>query len=136
MAKRVLIVDDEKAIVDILKFNLKKEGYETVCAYDGRAALRKRPDKGLLAGLWEFPNVEGTLTEAEVLSLARDWGCEPTGAEPRGEATHIFSHIEWHMTGWRVSCRTESERFLWADARQRREDFAVPAAFRAYKDRI
>ena len=52
MAKRVLIVDDEKAIVDILKFNLKKEGYETVCAYDGRAALRmareENPDLILL----------------------------------------------------------------------------------------
>ena len=39
MGKTVLIVDDEKNIVDILSFNLKKEGYETVAAYDGEAAL-------------------------------------------------------------------------------------------------
>lgn len=52
MTRKVLIVDDEKTIVDILKFNLKKEGYETVCAYDGREGLRmaqqENPDLILL----------------------------------------------------------------------------------------
>ena len=40
MSKKVLVVDDEKAIVDILSFNLKKEGYEVLCAYDGAEGLR------------------------------------------------------------------------------------------------
>ena len=52
MAKTVLIVDDEKNIIDILCFNLNKEGYETITAYDGEAALtrysEKRPDLILL----------------------------------------------------------------------------------------
>jgi len=52
MAKTVLIVDDEKKIVDILSFNLKKEGFEITEAYDGKAALeqyaKKRPDLILL----------------------------------------------------------------------------------------
>ena len=52
MAQKILIVDDEKAIVDILEFNLKKEGYETLKAYDGREALRigreENPDLILL----------------------------------------------------------------------------------------
>lgn len=52
MAQKVLIVDDERAIVDILDFNLKKEGYETLKAYDGREGLKmaqdKRPDLILL----------------------------------------------------------------------------------------
>ena len=39
MPMTVLIVDDEKSIVDILKFNLEGAGYETLCAYDGREAL-------------------------------------------------------------------------------------------------
>ncbi|MBA2872879.1 two-component system response regulator VicR [Anoxybacillus calidus] len=41
MNKRILVVDDEKPIADILQFNLKKEGYEVVCAYDGEEALQK-----------------------------------------------------------------------------------------------
>ena len=52
MGKTILIVDDEKNIVDILSFNLKKEGYEIVPAYDGKAALvqysQKKPDLILL----------------------------------------------------------------------------------------
>jgi two-component system, OmpR family, response regulator VicR len=52
MAKKILVVDDEKPIADILQFNLKKEGYEVVCAYDGNEALRKveeiQPDLILL----------------------------------------------------------------------------------------
>lgn len=52
MSKKILIVDDEKAIVDILKFNLQKEQYETLCAYDGKEGLRmareENPDLILL----------------------------------------------------------------------------------------
>lgn len=52
MAKKVLIVDDEKAIVDILKFNLIREGYETIEAYDGQdgldKAMKESPDLILL----------------------------------------------------------------------------------------
>ena len=39
MEKKILIVDDEKPIVDILKFNLEKEGYKTIEAYDGEQAV-------------------------------------------------------------------------------------------------
>ena len=52
MEKKILIVDDEKAIVDILTLNLRMEGYDTICAYDGRRglelALSERPDLILL----------------------------------------------------------------------------------------
>jgi len=41
MEKRILVVDDEKPIADILQFNLQKEGYEVICAYDGEEALQK-----------------------------------------------------------------------------------------------
>ena len=41
MDRKILIVDDEKAIVDILKFNLEKEGFQTVEAYDGEEGYRK-----------------------------------------------------------------------------------------------
>ena len=41
MSKTILVVDDEKPIADILQFNLVKEGYNVVCAYDGDEALKK-----------------------------------------------------------------------------------------------
>ncbi|MBM6616910.1 response regulator YycF [Bacillus suaedaesalsae] len=52
MEKKILVVDDEKPIADILKFNLQKEGYEVYCAYDGLDAIQKveeiQPDLLLL----------------------------------------------------------------------------------------
>ncbi len=99
-----------------------------------RTALRKRPDRGLLAGLWEFPNTDGVLTPDEAMARAAAWGCEPTEAAPCGEAVHIFTHIEWRMTGYRIECGAAPDRFTWADDAERRDRYAVPAAFRAYKN--
>ena len=45
MGKKVLIVDDEKSIVDILDHNLKREGYETFQAYDGEDAVNQFREK-------------------------------------------------------------------------------------------
>ena len=102
-----------------------------------KTALRKRPSGGLLAGLWEFPNVDGFVcTEDQALETARRWGCEPVSAAPCGQAVHIFTHLEWHMTGWRVACAGETDGFVWADAAQRRDTYAVPAAFRAFRQQI
>lgn len=39
MEKKILVVDDEKPIADILQFNLKKEGFDVYCAYDGNEAV-------------------------------------------------------------------------------------------------
>ena len=104
--------------------------------YGGRIALRKRPDRGLLAGLWEFPGTDGTLRPEQALAQAAAWGCEPRELVPCGEAVHIFTHIEWHMTGYRVACGAAPDRFVWADPSEQREKFAVPSAFQAFKSII
>jgi two-component system response regulator VicR len=61
MSKKILVVDDEKPIADILQFNLKKEGYQVFCAYDGDEALKKaeeiQPDLMLLDIM--LPNRDG-----------------------------------------------------------------------------
>ena len=107
-----------------------------ILEHDGRAALIKRPDRGLLAGLWELPNVEGALDEAAALCRADGWGCAPLGLEPCGQAVHIFTHLEWHMTGWRVRCAAAPDRFVWTTPADRAERYPVPSAFRAYKEQI
>ena len=66
----------------------------------GQVALRKRPKTGLLAGLWEFPNVEGELDEAGASAAVESWGLTPKQWESRLTAKHIFTHVEWHMTGY------------------------------------
>lgn len=59
--KKILVVDDEKPIADILQFNLEKEGYEVICAYDGAEAIKKveqeQPDLILLDIM--LPQIDG-----------------------------------------------------------------------------
>ena len=61
MAKKILVVDDEKPISDIVKFNLDKEGYDVVAAYDGEEAQKKdeaeSPDLILLDLM--LPKIDG-----------------------------------------------------------------------------
>ena len=87
---------------------------KTVCIIrDGeRILLHKRPSKGLLAGLYELPNLEGQADEEEAIAFARERGLQPLRVEPLPEAKHIFSHVEWHMTGYlfRLTKITETEK--------------------------
>ena len=100
----------------------------------GRIALRKRPGTGLLAGLWEFPNVEGDLDEAAASAAVEGWGLEPRQWESRLAARHIFTHVEWHMTGYLLEVAGEGPAdFVWADAGELGER-AVPSAFARYYD--
>ncbi len=65
---------------------------------DGRILLRKRPDTGLLAGLWELPNCDE--------KTFPDFGVEILSKKKLRKQKHIFTHIEWHMTPYFSTCRT------------------------------
>ena len=99
-------------------------------------AIRKRPDTGLLAGLYELPNVEGHLTKKAALAQVKDMGLEPLRIEALPDAKHIFSHIEWRMCAYRIAVSSleeaPREKFLFADKRESAEKYAIPSAFRAY----
>ncbi len=98
----------------------------------GRVALRRRPASGLLAGLWEFPNVEGALDETAAGRAAADWGLEIRAWRKKLTARHIFTHVEWQMTGYILEVSgTGPEEFLWADGPALAEH-AVPSAFARY----
>ena len=76
-----------------------------------KTAIQKRPEKGLLAGLYELPNLLGHLTREEVLDKVKNMQLEPLYIEKLPDAKHIFSHIEWRMTGYliRVHLWTQTE---------------------------
>ncbi|MCD8096781.1 MAG: A/G-specific adenine glycosylase [Lachnospiraceae bacterium] len=101
-----------------------------------RVAIRKRPPKGLLAGLYELPNVEGKMTEREVLETLRRWGLAPLRILPLADAKHVFSHVEWHMSGYAVSLEEtddmEESGLLFIEAEETQERYPIPAAFAAY----
>ncbi len=100
-----------------------------------KVILRKRPSKGLLAGLYEFPAKEGVLSEKQALESVEALGFTPLRIESLPKAKHIFSHVEWHMTGFLVRvAETEEvpEGLFLVDREQTEREFPVPAAYAAY----
>ena len=90
-----------------------------------RVALRRRPGRGLLAGLWEFPNEPGDGP------LSGAWGFEALSQEYAGQAKHIFTHIEWHMTLRVVEAASDElpPGWVWASGDELEKEYAVPNAF-------
>ncbi|MBE7063696.1 MAG: A/G-specific adenine glycosylase [Ruminococcaceae bacterium] len=101
-----------------------------------RIAVRKREKKGLLAGLWEFPNVPGRLSPDEAVRQAEAWGAAPEAPERALERVHIFTHAEWHMICFVIPCRNMPPRFTWASPAQFRTAIALPTAFRIFLEGI
>lgn len=99
---------------------------------EGKIALRKRPSSGLLADLWEFPNVDGALNEDAAGKEVSAWGLEPKNWKNRLTAKHVFTHVEWHMTGYTLEVSGSGpEEFVWVDTL---EHHAVPSAFARYRE--
>ena len=113
----------------------RKEERTVLLLTDGdRVCIRKRPPSGLLAGLYECPNVPGILGAGEAVNAARKLGFEPLRAERLPDATHLFSHVEWHMAGWLLTGYADGsrEKLLFADKRELDDVYAVPSAFAAF----
>ncbi len=99
-----------------------------------RLAIRRRPARGLLAGLWELPNVPGALDAAAALRHAEKIGLRPAELLMETRRTHVFTHIRWEMTGYVILCREEAPDFVWASENELRERYALPTAFRQFLD--
>lgn len=103
-----------------------------------RTALRKRPSKGLLAGLFELPNVVGHLLEDELPTLIRSMGFDPLHVERLEDAKHIFTHVEWHMIAYSVRITPEFDGYHGASGMllvqndDLHANYAIPSAFSAY----
>lgn len=98
----------------------------------GRVALCRRPGTGLLAGLWEFPNTEGALDEAAAGKTAAAWGLTPKAWHSRLTAKHIFTHVEWRMTGYALEVTGDGPPgWEWVDGIGLAAH-AVPSAFARY----
>ena len=94
---------------------------------DGAVALCRRPQRGLLAGLWEYPNIPGLLTEVSAARQLAAWGLAVQRWEKSWRAKHVFTHVRWDMQGYAVTVTGDGE-LEWYTAEQRRQ-MAIPSAF-------
>ena len=120
------------------KAKARKVEERTVLIFkDGdKVAIRKRPAKGLLSGLYELPNVLGKLGEEEMLSYCKEQGLHPLRWKKLGSGKHIFSHIEWHMEGYAVQLDeledNGAKELLFVHPKEVEKEYPIPSAFEAY----
>lgn len=107
---------------------------------ENKTAIRKRPNKGLLAGMYEFPTLEGIKNTKAVIAYIKQLGLEPIRVQKLTASKHIFSHKEWHMIGYSIrvdelrekSFDHEKEHFLFVDPKETEDKYPIPSAFLAY----
>lgn len=116
-----------------------------------KVAIRKRRGSGLLAGLYELPNLEGEFSGEDVLGLVKKMQLSPIRIQKLEEARHIFSHIEWHMSGYAIlveedglagseyvredvqeETHADLRDLIFVEAEDASARYAIPSAFATY----
>ena len=100
-----------------------------------KTAVRKRPARGLLAGLYEFPNTSGALGDSEAVAWLRENHVEPVRVRRICDAEHIFTHKKWIMRGYEVITDSFEDRpipFIMADPEEISNKYCIPSAFVSY----
>lgn len=113
--------------------------YRTILVIrDGhRAVIRRRPNKGLLAGMYEFPSLLGKASLDEVEDWLSAQGVCAVRIEKLPESKHIFTHKEWHMTGYMVLVdglepMHKDPSLMFVETQETEEKYPIPSAFSAY----
>ena len=97
---------------------------------DGRIAVEKRPDRGLLSGMYQLPNIDGFHDESALFSILRGFDLEPKSIESIKEAKHVFTHIDWYMRAYHIAVAQTNDLFLWATRAELERTYSLPTAFR------
>ncbi len=103
--------------------------------------ITKRKPQGLLAGMYEFPNVDFYLNEKQCVDYVTNLGFYPLRIEALPSAVHIFTHKEWHMKAYEVRVADLKaidvrKELILATGEMMRSDYAIPSAFGAYLQMI
>lgn len=99
-----------------------------------RIAVEKRPDKGLLAGLWQLPNTNKLLDERQAGIYATGQGFGDVRLRSARDGKHIFTHIVWNMRCYTLECTGMPPQFVWVTQTQLRGEISLPTAFRQFLD--
>ena len=116
----------------------KKQENRTVFVlrWGDRYAIEKRPGRGLLAGLWQFPNEGGHLEAEEAVRWAEERGLHPRNVERSIHRSHIFTHIRWDMRCWYLQVSEPAGGYTWLTLEEIDGQAALPTAFRQFREEI
>lgn len=107
---------------------------------DDRLALKKRPAKGLLAGMYEFPSLPGHRTADEVLEYLAQNGIHALRITPLPDSKHVFTHREWLMRAYFIKVdelepqgsEKASLGWIYVLPEETKDRYPIPSAFSAY----
>ena len=103
---------------------------------ENKAALKKRPPKGLLAGMYEFPCLNGKLSEKQVIDYLHEEGMAVLKIEKLSDSKHIFTHKEWHMSGYAVRVDELAPKggkgMIFVEQTEAKEKYPIPSAYGEY----
>lgn len=108
---------------------------------EGKIAIARRPENGLLAGLWEFPSLEGHLTLPQLKEYLQQKHIMFSGITRLRSGKHIFSHVEWHMKGYQIELVPKQAQdivpdLVWTEKEKLENQYAVPVAFHSFLNQI
>ena len=123
----------EKLPVKLPKKGRKREEMTVfILRCDGRYAIQKRGSSGLLADLWQFPNIPGKLEAQQAVDAAQAMGVRPSQVLQSLDKTHIFTHVGWDMRGYYMEVAESGGGFAWLTAEEIEKEIALPTAFRQF----
>lgn len=123
----------EKLPVKLPKKGRKQEEMTVfILRCDGRYAIQKRGSSGLLADLWQFPNIPGKLEVQQAVDAAGAMDIRPSQVLQSLDKTHIFTHIQWDMRGYYLEIAEPGGGFTWLTAEEIEKEIALPTAFRQF----
>lgn len=102
----------------------------------GETAVRRRQEEGLLRGMWEFPNIDKTVSAGEIREWLSQRGIVNAAIGEAFEKKHIFTHVEWHMKCYVVRCdmKGNDTAWNWVTKERLEREIALPTAFRKVYD--
>ncbi|MCI8383609.1 MAG: A/G-specific adenine glycosylase [Clostridia bacterium] len=121
------------------KIKKKKENITVILLENKKKiAIRKRSQTGLLANMYEFPNINKKMTKQEIEKLLEEWKVNSNNQtiEKIGTHHHVFSHIEWNMIGYKVQVTTTNKELIWVTKQEILEKYPIPGAFIPFREKI
>lgn len=128
-AKKNDVIKEIPVRVKDTKRKIEEKTIFVFCTENGKIAIRKRDNKGLLAGLYELPNVDERVDKESAMKWVENWNLKLLEIKTGKDKKHIFTHIEWKMKCYEVIVAEENEAFIWVSKDQLEREYALPTAF-------
>lgn len=125
--------------VRIRKMKRRAEDITVLIVRDGeRTAIVRRPETGLLAGMYEFPNVRGHISEKEAVAFVASKGYDALHVRKLPPAKHVFTHLDWNMTGYEIKTGEHADGGAWqfSPLSELESEKPLASAFSAYAEVI